>query len=446
VELQELVSLYVKTCQPALGYQLRALPPLKEDVKPEELSQLLREAGVPVQAYQLVEPQELCFAHLRWADGRWEAHLPPLLPSPTPLETQIIVGEPPTGVWFRVYDQKRWPENEPPDLLIVYAATTDCPKVDPQVFAELEAYIRSARESDRPVVYLDSLGLIPEDTVRSMNAQDEREAFQSAYKFLAHEAKQIRVGHPPVENRSPFWKALYELLARLRVEAELEALTYDLWKRIVEFDRRNLFQQAVNEFISGFPKEAAKTLLEYAQGFHELNCIARARLLVDQVDRLMGSSSPRPLILIVRELGHYGVLERMLAGRYVVHSRIVGKDRFTSLLGAPGLGEGLLHNLGINLGREEALLQAARTCLKQILLTKLEDKGFREIVGFFGRAGINKLGWDELEEMVEELYDPALLMQRKHGVSLSDQLIALLTSRGILPESTAPTDGEEDDR
>jgi len=279
-----------------------------------------------------------------------------------------------------------------------------------------------------------------------MNAQDEREAFQLAYKFIAHEAEQIGAGHPPVENRSPFWKALYELLARLRVETELEALTYDLWKRIVEFDRRNLFQQAVNEFISGFPKEAAKTLLEYAQGFHELNCIARARLLVDQVDRLMGSSSPRPLILIVRELGHYGVLERMLAGRYIVHSRIVGKDRFTSLLGAPGLGEGLLHNLGIKLGREEALLQAARTCLKQILLTKLENREFREIVSFFGKTGINELGWDELEELVEELYDPMLLMQRKHGVSLPDQLIALLTSRGILPESTAPTDREEDDR
>ena len=114
--------------------------------------------------------------------------------------------------------------------------------------------------------------------------------------------------------------------------------------------------------------------------------------------------------------------------------------------GAPGLGEGLLHNLGINLGREEALLQAARTCLKQILLTKLENREFREIVSFFGKTGINELGWDELEELVEELYDPMLLMQRKHGVSLPDQLIALLTSRGILPESTAPTDGEEDDR
>ena len=449
MKLGELVSSYVKTCQSALGYRVEA-PPLgegREVVEPEALARMLRDVGVPVQAYRLVHARELGFAHLRWADGRWELHLPPLHPSPTPLGTQVIVGEPPTGVWFQVVSEtKGRSENEQPDVVIAYAATSDLPEVDPQVFTELEACIRSARGSGRRVVYLDSLGLIPEESVKAMNPRDERAAFELAYRLIAHEAEQIGAGHPPHETRSPFWKALYELLAQLRVETKLEALSYDLWKKIVEFDRHNLLQQAIQEFLRGFPEEAAKTSLEYAQGFHKLNCTARARLVVDQVERLMKSSGPRPLVLIVRELGHYGVLERLLASRYVVHSKIVGEDRFTSLLGAPGLGEGLLDNLEVKLAREEELLWAARACLKRILLTQLEEKGFREKVGFFARTGIDELNWDDLKELVEQLYEPVLLMQRKHGISFPDQLIALLTSRGVIPESPVPTGGEAGDR
>lgn len=441
MSLRELVDSYVGIYRTALGYQVEEPPSLEENIKPAALAQLLRDLGVPVQAYRLVRTRELGFAHLRWADGQWEAHLPPLRPSPTQLGTQVIVGEPPTGVWFQVYEQKGRSENGQPDVVIAYAATADLPEVDPQVFTELEAYIRSARGSGRRVVYLDSLGLIPEESVKAVNPRDERAAFELTYRLIAHEAERIRAGHPPSEHRSPFWQALYELLARLCVETKLEALSYELWKKIVEFDRRNLLQQATQEFLSGFPEEAAKTSLEYAQGFHELNCTARARLLVDQVDRLTRSSGPRPLILIVRELGHYGVLEGMLASRYVVHSKIVGEDRFTSLLGAPGLGEGLLNNLGVKLAREEELLWAARACLKRILLTQLKDKEFREIVGFFGKTGIDELGWDELKELVEQLYEPVLLMQRKHGVSIPAQLMALLTSRGVIPDSTVPTSG-----
>jgi len=446
MSLWELVDSYVSIYRTALGYRVGKPPPLEENTKPEALAQLLRDVGVPVQAYRLVRARELGFAHLRWADDRWEAHLPPLRPSPSPLGAQVIVGEPPTGVWFQVYEPKGRSEDEQPDVVIAYAATVDLPEVDPQVFAELEAYIRSARGNDRRVVYLDSLGLIPEESVEAMNPQDERAGFELAYRFIAYEAEQIGAGHSPHETRSPFWKALYELLAKLRVETALEPLTYDLWKRIVEFDHRNLLQKATQEFLHGFPEEAAKTSLEYAQGFHKLNCTARARLLVDQVDRLMSSSSPRPLVLIVRELGHYGVLERMLASKYVVHSKIVGEDRFTSLLGAPGLGEGLLDNLEVKLAREDELLWAARVCLKRILLTQLKDKGFREIVGFFGKTGIDELGWDELKELVEQLYEPVLLMQRRHGVSLPSQLMALLASRGVIPDSAVPTGGEAGDR
>ena len=434
-KLQELVSMYMETYQPVFGYRLGQPPPLEWDVGPEKLAGLLREVGVPVQAYRLVKAQELGFPHLRWDEERWEAHLPPLLPSSTPVGARIVVGEPPTGVWFRVCDRSEQPKPEEPDVVIAYAATADLPEVDPQIFVELEAYIRSARESGRPVVYLDSVGLIPEDRVRQMNPQDERAGFRLTYELIAREAQQIGAGHPPFEPRSPFWKALYELLAKQRVETRLEALTYELWREIVEFDHRNLLQQVVHEFLSGFPKEAAKTSLEYAQRFHELNCVARARLLVDQVDGLMSSSGPRPLILIVRELGHYGVLEGMLAGEYMVHSRIAGKDRFTLLLGTPWLGEGLLHNLGVKMAEEEQLLWAARACLKRILLMELKGKGFREIIRFFAASGIDGLGWDDLEEILQDLYHPALIMQRKHGLSIAVQLMALLASRGVISEA-----------
>ncbi|MCS7241031.1 MAG: hypothetical protein NZ651_07300, partial [Candidatus Bipolaricaulota bacterium] len=136
----ELVGTYLK------AYKLFWLPtglsvPEGLSPGPEEAAAELRQRGVPVEAYRLVHPNPLGFAHLYWADGTWDIHLPPFHPL-APSSKGKIVGEPPVGAWFQVLLPEGIPGEES-DVLIVYASTQDRADVDPEIFSELAAHIEA---------------------------------------------------------------------------------------------------------------------------------------------------------------------------------------------------------------------------------------------------------------------------------------------------------------
>ncbi|MEM4724114.1 MAG: hypothetical protein QXP01_03805 [Candidatus Hadarchaeum sp.] len=431
----ELVGAYLKACK--LFWVSSDIDiPEGSFLMPAAAAAGLRQYGVPVEAYHLVQPKTLGFAHLCWTNRGWDIHLPPfhcLTSSPE----AALVGEPPTGTWFVVlpYPEETGKELTAPDVLVVYASTQDAADVDPQVFSELVGYFEVARNSGRPVIYVDALGLIPEETVRGSSTHEES-AFRSVYEALSREIGGIGQGLVPCETGSPFWRELYCFLAKHHIPSVLENLTYELWREIVDFDHKHLLNRAMVEFTTGFPEEAAQTMALYARQFHELNCLRRAASLADQVRELL-NVSPRPLVLLVREIGHYGVLERLLSRDYVVHSKILGLERFRHLFAAPGVAEGFLINLEVHLPEEVWRILGLHSCLRFFLLPCLKTKSFRDIVRYFAKSRLEDLGFRDVQNLFEQLDEPMAVYQRSQGYSLHEQAFALLRAQGVLPEEEA---------
>jgi len=429
--MRELLEAFL--CQCKYPWVSHELPNYSFPPSPQELAKDLRERGFPVQAYRLVKPLPLAFAHLIWEEGLWDAHLPPFRPSKR-AGAGVIVGEPPTGRWFEpLRGSPTVTEKQGvPDVIIVYASTNDAADVDPAIFPELASYFETAREQGRNVLYVDSVGLIPEETVHVFGKADEKRAFYQAFALIEKEVEAIAEGRPPMEARSPFWRELYKFLAEKRVRSTAEGLTYELWREIVQFDHQQLSQTALTEFLTGFPEPAAKTMLRQIITFHELNCLRRAKAVAEQLVDLK-TSEPKLILFLARELGHYGALESALPVSWRIHAKILGQERIPQLLACPGM-EGLLVNMEVNIPEESWRLLALHHCLKVLLLPYLE-KDFRGIVQFFGRSSMDKLTPVEIKELVEELHEPlAVLQRRNQGHTFSEQLYFILKARGLVPD------------
>ena len=436
-------------------YQEFPLPAGAGPVRAIDLAQRLREAGLPAQAYRLagkIRAAELGFPFIYGCgdeEGAWRLCLPPgadthglpeefLLSGDRALD-ETIAGEPPVGRRFQLVESEladRAPAiDHEVDVFIFYAATNDKPELfREQLLDELTELLDQARQAGRELIFIDACGLIPEETIRSHQTgrRDERAAFEEVFSGIKRETERISQGHAPYEPNSPLWSELYRFLAERRVRSVLEELGYDLWRRIVDFDNRKLLEKAFTEFLNGFLEEAAQTMLQQMQGFHELNCLERDRRLAQQVERLMEGSS-HPLVLIGRELGHYGVLEGLLLDRYSVHSKILGKERLPVLLRQPALEADLLWNIGVRLDEAELELMALRYCLKAIVL-RSAVRDLRVTAKLLDSSRIDLLSRDEIEQLIDELHDPTRIYLRSRGQDMVEQLLYLLKDREIIPE------------
>jgi hypothetical protein len=417
-----------------------------------DLARSLREAGLPAQAYMLVEgtqAADLGFPFIYGDKSRWKLYLPPginayglgeevILPSDQVIkEGAAIVGEPPVGRRFQLMEGELIAQSSDHrvDVFIFYAATNDKPELaEEQLFDELTGMLERARQAGREVIFLDACGLIREKTVKNYQTatRDEKAAFEKVFNEIRDEAEAIGQGHAPYETGSPLWSALHRFLAERRVRSVLEELDYELWKQIVDFDRQNLMGKAFTEFLSGFPEDAAQTMLQHMHGFHQLNCLERDRRLMQQIEHLM-ENFDHPLFLIGRELGHYGVLESLLSERYSVHSKILGKERLSVLLKQPALGSSLLWNIGVKPSEEELELMALRYCLKATVL-RGAVKDLRAMAKALVSSRIDNLSRDEIEQILNELNDSTRVYLRSRGQDIAEQLIYLLKDKEIVPE------------
>jgi len=424
-------------------YQEFSLP-ADQPIRAIDLAQRLRGAGLPAQAYLLGESKKLEFPCIVAHEGSWKLGLPygadPYgLPEELILwehsfeEGAVVVGEPPLGCRFQLItgDDNR-PQTDDLDIYIFYAATSDEAELaEQQLFPELQALLDQARQAGREVIFLDAVGLIPEETVKSYG-MDEQAAFQRALEAVRQETEGITRGIPIHDPSSPLWSALYRFLAERRVRCVLEELDYALWKQIVEFDNQQLPQRAITQFLTGFPEEAAKTMLAYMRGFHDLNCFQRDINFARQIEGLMGDPI-RPLILIVREIGHYGVLESLLGSKYLVYSKILGTEkRFMTLLKAPAL-EALLVNMGVELSDQDLELILLRQCVTLSVIRDRAKKGLRAAARLLAACHIDELSRQQIREIVQELNAPTQMYLRSQGQNILDQLAYILKDKGVVP-------------
>jgi len=351
-----------------------------------------------------------------------------------------VIGEPPVGVRFSVVSSRtQRAEGEIPDVAAFYGSTNDPSALAEEQFCpDADALIAQAHAEGRRVVFIDALGLIPEATVsaRVSARQNRQQAFAAAFGQIAAETTQLEKGGlGPFETQSPLWQAAYRFLKDRKIRGVLERLRFDLWEEIVAFDRRNLVCHAMDHFAAGLVDDAADLMAQHIRGFHELNCGIRNAYLVEQLKAIRGETHVPPLLLILKEIGHYGVLESLLADSLHVQSKILGHERFTSLARTAGM-ESVLGNLGVRLSEDELRVQALRSCLKRLVVpTWSPTKSLRSHARLLETSGIDHMSETAVREVIGALHGPCrkYLRNAPHGQMLGKQLLYLLRERGVLP-------------
>jgi hypothetical protein len=344
-----------------------------------------------------------------------------------------------------------------PDVALFYGSTGDPGSLaDEQFCPDAAELISQAESRGRRVVFMDALGLIPEAAVNSLAASQggKKQAFDAAFRQIAAETASLgKGGLGPVETRSPLWAAAYKFLGNQGIKGVVENLRFDLWEKIVAFDRRNLARHALEHFAAGLVDDAADLMVEQIRGFHELNCVVRNAHLAEQMKAICAECATPPLFLVLKEIGHFGVLESLLGDVLCVRSKILGRERFLALSRAAGM-EPLLANIGVRLSQEETRAQALRSCLKMLILPRWQPTpSLRSSTRLLESTSVDHLSLEAIVDIVGELHCPTRIYLRNapHTQTLQMQLTYLLRERGVLPSKavvdpvTSLTFGGEND-
>lgn len=402
------------------------------------IAKKLREKGIPVQAYQLQNEDQLSkleFPFLIKHLGEWKLIDPSSddylgMVNKDEEGNPIIVGEPPVGVTFEMI--KKQPDNSV-KIYIFYAATNDSPKLaHEQVFTDIER-ILEAKEENTDILFMDALGLIPEETVINQPGQNRRERFEEAFEGIKAQTANIENGVPPKEYhkaRSPFWNEVWEFLAQRKVRSVLEELQFELWEKIIDFDNKKLVNKAFQLAYYGWPEQAAETMAGWKIGFHKRNCLERNGYLSNQINQLIEKSGKPLIILMAKEIGHYGVLESLLSD-YTVYSKIIGHRKFRTLLKVPPL-DVILDNMEVRLSEDTRKLLALKQCLKGFIQARIGDN-LRKSAEIFEKTHIDELTYKQITHLLEDLHSPERIYLRQvDNQKLEDQLIYLLRNKGII--------------
>ncbi len=166
----------------------------------------------------------------------------------------------------------------------------------------------SESKSTERLVYIDELGLIPEETVkRRMKTLgiSRREAFKQIKQAIFKEDELLAKGIPITSVDIPLYKELYKYLAKHKVTSFVEDLEYKLWNFIVEFDNLKVFREALVYFILGDFSQALNKINTYQNGFSTYNIGIRDSKFVSQIQNIR-NRYPEAIIFTIRGIGHYG--------------------------------------------------------------------------------------------------------------------------------------------
>jgi hypothetical protein len=467
--VEEAIQQYARTWEKSAAQSLPAEIAATE-AGAAQLAQILRGCGIPAQSYQLLREQvaELSFPFLISINSQWAMGVPlggneielagqeDRLSSTNLPPNPVLVAEPPVGIPFVLRDSVHFREStrETSDIAIFYTATNAEASLAKQVLGDLEKLIERARKDGKEIVFLDSLGLIPPETVR-MFGEGER-GFDRAIGGLKRELMQMEKGGIPArDSRNPIWNTIYPFLQEHGVPAELEDLKFEFWRWSLAFDKKRLMPRALDHFIAGQLGEAAELMAKHQAGFHRLNCTIRNRNFVSQIREIATQHSSPVLFLILREIGHYGVLERMLpSNEFFVQTKILGEARFATLLKILGINE-TFNNIGVSLEKEEIRLLGLRACLKALLLPRIAvGKSLAQAASVLDECQIDHLDWETIAALIDELHAPSRVFLRNepYDQTLQEQLLYLLNAEQVVPDKlirdsvdAVPTGGAKND-
>ena len=357
------------------------------------------------------------------------------------IKTEPIVTIPPVGVTFRISEHRLEREHDH-KIAVFYAATNaEAELAKEQVIPDLSELVKQARRENREIVFLDAVGLIPEEVIAQFGLHDDVAAFSRALDAIKRDLDRLQKGQQIYEARSPLWREVYNFLAEERIRAVAEEIPFNLMKSIQEFDKKGLAQRALSHFVAGQIDEAAKIMSDYLKRFHELNCIMRNKHFMRQIRQLLRGSSHPLTLIVLREIGHYGTLELSSPGLYVsISIKVVGHERFSELIELPSYV-----NFGVELTEETRQIDALRYCLKTLVASRIAGGlSFNELAARLGKSEIGQLSRETIDEVITALHYPARVFLRStpHDQQIQDQLLYLLVERRILSRDLIPDPAE----
>ena len=415
------------------------------------LASSLRAAGLPVQGISIEEfPNYPFFSRFgdRYAlfSPYGEKEIKALTPDgeevtirANTIKSEPIVTIPPVGKPFRV-NESQPKQTHGHEIAVFYAATNaEAELAREQVIPDLIKIVKKSQREKKEIVFVDAVGLIPEEVIAQFGLHDDRAAFAKALDAIRRDLAGLQEGRRIYEARSPLWKEVYDFLAEERIRAVVEEIPQSLMKTIHEFDKKGLAQRALSHFIAGQIDEAAKIMSDYLKRFHELNCTIRNKHFVRQIRQLLQRSSHPLALIVLREIGHYGTLESSFP-RFHVSTKIVGHEKFTELIGLPSYV-----NFGVKLTEETRQIDALRYCLKTLVASRIAGGlSFNELAARLGKSEIDHLSRETIDEVIAALHHPARVFLRStpHDQQVQDQLLYLLVKRRILSRGLIPDPAE----
>lgn len=245
----------------------------------------------------------------------------------------------------------------------------------------VQELIAQAWAEHRTIVYVDELGLVPEETVKAMGiGLSEQEAYKRVRELLDREVKDLEKGYASYD-KSLLYRELYEVLASqarqgVKLKAVSEDLTYELWKKIVERDHETdpKRDELLKLFLLCQLERLAVMAVEIIRLRWEVNDWERDEAFLNQIASLIQEHGKNVLILTLRTGAHMGIETRLpLSGVRLLSYALSEVPEPEYLMAESYLG--LLWNNKVILPSQEVALIAARDVLSGPLVAYKAKSG-----------------------------------------------------------------------
>lgn len=245
----------------------------------------------------------------------------------------------------------------------------------------VQKILARAVAEQRVIVYVDELGLIPEETVKTMGfGKSEEEAYKWVRETLDGELRGLERGIASYD-KSPLYQELYKVLAfqakqGVKIRAISEDLTYALWKKIVDCDHETdpKRHELIKLFLGLKLDLLAATSLDIIRRRWMVNDWERDEAFLKQISSIIQENGANTLVLTLRTGAHLGIETRLpLSGTQLFSYALSEVPEPEYLLTENHLG--LLWNNGVVLPSSEVALLAARDVLSVPLVTHKVKSG-----------------------------------------------------------------------
>lgn len=235
--------------------------------------------------------------------------------------------------------------------------------------------LAQAAAEQRTIVYVDELGLIPEETVKMRCfGGSEEEAYKRVREVLDGEVQALEKGMASYD-KSPLYREFYKILASqtrrgVKVKAVSEDLTYALWKKIVNCDHETdpKRQELIKLFLGLQFESLATATINIFRLRWMVNDWERDEAFLKQIASLIQENGPNTFVLTLRTGAHFGIETRLpISGVRLLSYALSETPEPEYLLTENYLG--LLWNNGVVLPSHEVALLAARDILSGPLVT-----------------------------------------------------------------------------